>query len=90
MALWERHQEDGLTETYDKFIAPSTAVFSKVGNRTVTGSMNELIYFAQAVLDEGEVSSCELSTLTNRVILSAIKHQTPLEAYRQLIQLQIT
>ena len=56
--LCEFMEGDGQAFVYQKFIAPSSATvrFGKSLNRTVTGSMNELINHAMMWLKEGEIS----------------------------------
>jgi hypothetical protein len=54
ITIQEFTDEDGLLSVYQRFIAPSsgTVAFAKVWNRSVTGSMNDLIQFAKHRLVE--------------------------------------
>lgn len=85
-ALHQLHSDAGLEETFERFIAPCVGqvAWSKAGNRSVTGSMNELIYQAQWIMEERALSSLELSQELNQSLFSFIQYQRPLEAHRQL------
>jgi hypothetical protein len=54
ITIQEFTDEDGLLSVYQRFIAPSsgTVAFAKAWNRSVTGSMNDLIQFAKHRLVE--------------------------------------
>lgn len=67
-------EDDGQAFVYQKFIAPAsgTVRFGKALNRSVTGSMNDLIKFAKLWLEEGEISPYDLGFKLNDVLLSAL------------------
>lgn len=85
-SLREHHQAIGMAEAYNQFIDPDTGhfSFSKVGNRSVTGSMNELILQAMYLQEERNLTLPELSLKLNHTLLSAIDYQKPIEAHRKL------
>ena len=87
-------QADGQESVYRRFVAPASAsvLFAKTLNRAVTGSMNELIQHATAMLVEGEVSPGDLGFTLNDVLLSAIapsqtaKYGKPREVFKALVE----
>ena len=84
--------DDGQQFIYRRFIAPATASvrFAKALDRTVTGSMNELILHASAMLTEGELAPYDVGFKLNDVLLSALasskpgKYGRPREAFKEL------
>jgi len=91
-SLLEHHEAARLETAYTELIraCTNTIIWSKAGNRSVTGSMNEMIYHAKWTLEEEALTTVELSNELNDNILSYIKYQNPLEAHRNLIKLQLT
>lgn len=85
-------QDDGQQFVYRRFIAPAsgTVRFAKALDRTVTGSMNELVYAAKIMLAEGELSPYDVGFKLNDFLLSAIapdkaaKYGRPREAFKML------
>ncbi len=84
--------DDGQAFIYRRFIAPATSSvrFAKALDRTVTGSMNELIIHATAMLVEGELSPYDVGFKLNDVLLSAIsleanRYGKPREAFKMLV-----
>ncbi|TWU25251.1 hypothetical protein Pla52o_15490 [Novipirellula galeiformis] len=65
--------DDGKQFIYRKFVAPSkgTVRFAKALNRSVTGSMNDLIYAAKLSLEDG-TSPSDLGYGLNETPLSAL------------------
>lgn len=64
--------------------------FAKFLDRSVTGSMNELVAHATALLDDRSVSIQEVGLRLNEVLLSALgrgvrKYGTPREAFAELV-----
>lgn len=86
-------QDEGQEFAYRRFIAPAsgTVSFAKALNRSVTGSMNDLIRFATALLVEGELSPHDVGFKLNDFLLSAIassksaKYGKPREAFKDLV-----
>ena len=67
-------EDDGQQFVYARFIAPASATvrFAKALNRSVTGSMSDLINHATAWLASGELSPHDTSFKLNAVLLSAL------------------
>jgi hypothetical protein len=67
-------QDDGQQFIYRKFIAPpsGSVQFAKALNRSVTGSMNDLIHQATCCLAEGDLSPHDLGFRLNDTLLSAL------------------
>ena len=85
-------EDDGQSFVYQRFIIPasSTVSFGKTLNRSVTGSMNELIGAAQMCLAEGDMSPHEVGFKLNDILLSALATEEspgygkPKEAFERL------
>lgn len=83
-AIREVMVDDGLEFIYGRLVAPSTAkiTFSKSLNRSVTGSINDLVNCAKAWLTEGELSPHDVSFKLNEMPMSAIGYAYPREALK--------
>lgn len=89
--LREVMEDDGLKFVFSRFIAPACAAvrFAKATDRRVTGSMNELIQYATALLIEGERSLFDVGSRLNDVLLSALApsrsegYGTPRDAFKR-------
>jgi hypothetical protein len=85
--------DDGQSFVYQRFIAPAsgTVSFAKALNRSVTGSMNDLIKFAKLWLVEEEVSPHDLGFKLNDILLSALATEKsqgygkPNEAFKAML-----
>jgi len=85
-------EDDGQAFVYQRFIAPAsgTVQFAKALNRSVTGSMNDLISHAKMWLAEGDVSPNDVGSKLNEVLLSALAteessgYRKPNEAFKLL------
>jgi hypothetical protein len=92
-ALRDFMEADGLAFAYDHFIGPRTGLihFASTFSRSVTGSMNELIAFAQVLLADEETSPFDLGFRLNDLLLSASStdeardYGKPRDAFRALI-----
>jgi hypothetical protein len=92
-ALREFMADDGQEFVYRRFIAPAsgTVRFAKALDRSVTGSMNELIAHATDWLAEGDVSPFEVGYRLNEIILSSIARDKsegyckPRDAFKALL-----
>ncbi len=84
--LGEFMADDGQEFIYKRLIAPSTCTvrFSTALNRSVTGSMNDLIHMAKMWLTEGELSPHDASAMLNDVPMSCLDYGKPREAFRSL------
>ena len=78
--------DEGLEFLYVKCIAPASATvrFSKALNRSVTGSMNDLIYHAKRWLTEGDLSPHDTSFRLNEIPMSALEYNSPRAVMRGL------
>jgi hypothetical protein len=93
--LREFLEGDGQAFLYQRFIAPASCSvrFARALNRAVTGSMNDLIAFATALLVEGELSPFDVGFRLNEVLLSTIaasqaeKYGKPREAFKTMATL---
>jgi hypothetical protein len=85
-------EEDGQEFVYQRLIAPCTDKirFAKALNRSVTGSMNDLIVHATALLSDGERTLCDVGTVLNDVLLSSLgsggaeKYGKPRDAFKAM------
>lgn len=77
---------DGQAFAYQRFIAPAggSVRFAKALNRSVTGSMNDLIKFAKHGLIEQELSPYDVGFNLNQIPMSALRYQQPREAFKTL------
>jgi hypothetical protein len=88
----ESMETEGQEPTFRRFIAPASAEvrFAKALDRSVTGSMNDLIRHAAAWLAEGDLSPHEVGVRLNDVLLSALArgksapYGRPRDAFREL------
>lgn len=84
--------DDSQSFVYERFIAPASGSvrFAKALDRSVTGSINELVKFAKFWLETGEVSPYEVGFRLNDTLLSAIApsgknhYGMPNEAFKAL------
>ena len=79
-------RDDGHEFIYQRLIAPETShvSFSKALNRSVTGSMNDLVFHAKVHLIESEMSPYDVSFQLNEMPMSFLKYEHPQEAFRAL------
>ena len=87
-SLREISESDGQAFVYQKFIAPSSATvsFAKALNRSVTGSMNDMIYHAQMWLIEEELSPFDVGFKLNEMPMSALEYANPKDAFKKLAE----
>ena len=91
-AIREFMQDDGQQFVHRKFIVPASeeVKFAKALNRSVTGSMNELIEQATFLLIEKEMSAFDVGFELNDILLSALASEAsrgygkPNEAFKML------
>ena len=88
----EYMEADGLAFAYRRFIAPATASvrFAKALDRSVAGSMNDLIKHATYWLAEGDQSPFDVGFRLNDIPMSALAsggsaYGRPREAFRALV-----
>jgi hypothetical protein len=79
-------RDNGYGFIYERLIMPSMAsvMFSKALNRSVTGSMNDLVFMAKTRLVEREVSPYDVSFWLNEVPMSYLKMGRPKDAFQAL------
>lgn len=79
-------EEDGYKLIFKRVIAPALGeyVFCKALNRSVIGSMNDLVKNAEIHLDKRELSPFETAMKLNDMPFSALDYQKPREAFQQL------
>jgi hypothetical protein len=86
-------ETDGLEFIYHRFIVPATGEvsFAKALNRSVTGSMNDLIRHATYWLADGEMAPTAVANKLNETLMSALARSEsfpygkPREAFRELV-----
>lgn len=85
-AIRELTIDDGLEFTYRRFIAPFTGQikFSNALNRSVTGSMNDLVSHAKFWLTERGLAPHVTSFELNAMPMSALNYAIPREAFKLL------
>jgi len=79
-------EEDGFTSTYKDRIAPETRQFSfsKAVNRSVTASMNDLVFQARFYLRSDELSPLDVASRLNKTPTSYLKYEYPQEAFAHM------
>ena len=79
-------RDNGYEFIYERLIMPSmgSISFSKALNRSVTGSMNDLVFLAKTRLVEQEVSPYDVSFWLNEVPMSYLKMARPKDAFEAL------
>ena len=77
---------DGQEFIYRRFIAPAsgTVRFASALNRSVTGSINDLVYHAQFWLAERELSPFDTSFELNQIPFSSLDYDKPREEFKSL------
>lgn len=90
-SIREFMEGDGQAFAYHRFIAPAsgTVRFAKALNRSVTGSMNELVASATLWLADGDLSPYDVGFRINDLLLSSLGgpsggYGTPREAFKAL------
>lgn len=71
---------------FERLIVPwlDRVSFSKALNRSVTGSMNDLVFQAQVHLIEGLMSPLDVSFRLNEVPFSCLEHVSPRASFQHL------
>ena len=80
-------EDDGQEFTYQSLIAPACASvrFGKALSRSVTGSMNDLVYHATMWLTEGALSPHDVGFKLNDIPFSPLGYANPREAFKSLL-----
>ena len=85
-SLREFMEEDRLAFIYDQFIAPASATvrFAKALDRSVTGSINDLVNHARFWLTEGSLSPFDTGFKLNEIPFSSLRYVKSREAFKRL------
>ena len=80
--------DDGLEEAYLRMIVPATGTvrFSKALNRSVIGSMNDIVNQSKFILQERDESPFDVARRMNEMPLSMLKYNNPREAFSLLVE----
>ena len=81
------HMEDIQMEfSYRKFISNlhDGVLFSKIRNKSLLGSINDLIYQSKEILRFNEISPYDLSENFNRIPMKYLKYKTALDVIKDL------
>jgi hypothetical protein len=92
-SIREFMEDDGQEVVYRRFIAPTseTVRFANTLNRSVTGSMNDLIRHATAWLAEDDLSLHDVGDRLNDILLSAlcpsasVPYGKPRDAFKTMV-----
>lgn len=78
---------EGQEILFHRFIRPASneIQFSKSLNRSITGSMNDLVFQAKYWIEEGELSHHEIATRLNDTPRSMLEYRNPREAFHSLV-----
>ena len=89
-SLREFMEEDGQAFVYHQFIAPAsgTVRFGKSLDRSVTGSINDLVYNATIWLTEGELSPFDVGFKLNDIPFSSLRYFKPREAFKAMAAIE--
>lgn len=79
-------QDDGLSLLFTNFIVPAAGAvsFHKPLSRSVTGSMNEMVFEAKYFMSSGEVSLFDVNERLNETPYSSLKFAFAREAFKRL------
>jgi len=82
-AMREFMEADDQAFIYQRLIAPTcgTVYFAKALDRSVTGSMNDLVYHATVWLTEGGLSPFDVGFKLNGIPFSTLGYATPREVF---------
>ena len=85
-AIREFMVDDGQEFIFRRLIAPASATvrFASALNRSVTGSMNDLVYHAQMWLTEGDISPFDVGSKLNEIPFSSLDYRNPREVFKAL------
>ncbi len=80
-------EDDGHESVYRRLIYPESGTirFSKALNRSVTGSMTDMIRFATAMLAEDEMPPRDIGFKLNEIPFSWLKCGTPLATFKNMV-----
>lgn len=78
---------DGFSSAFQEVIGPSAdrLAIAKRQDRSVIGSMNDLIWQARLRLAQDEISPYEASCFLNKTLMSYIDYRPPREAFQRMV-----
>ena len=84
--LGELMEHDGYQFIRERVFTPETGriSFAKALNRSVTGSMNDLVFNAQIILTKEEISPYDVSYKLNDIPMSYLSYDRPHDAFGQM------
>lgn len=79
-------EEDGLAFAYHQFIAPNCGriYFAKALDRSVTGSMNDLVMIATLHLAEGRLAPFDVGFRLNKTPFSSLAYSSPRAVFKAI------
>lgn len=79
-------QQDGLSLIFSNFIVPATgtASFHKPLSRSITGSMNEMVFESKYFMSSGEFSPFDVNERLNETPHASLKFAFAREAFKRL------
>ena len=79
-------EDDGQAFVYHRFIAPAngTISFAKALDRSVTGSINDLVFHAKTWLIEDELSPHDVGFKLNEIPFSSLKYAKPKQTFKAM------
>lgn len=85
-AMRQYMQDDGLSLFFSNFIVPATSAvsFHKPLSRSVTGSMNEMVFEAKYFMSSGECSLFDVSERLNETPHRSLEFTFAREAFKRL------
>ena len=86
-SIREFMEADGHESVYRRLIYPETGTisFSKALNRSVTGSMTDMIRFTTAMLVGDEMPPRDIGFKLNEIPFSWLKYGTPLATFKNMV-----
>ena len=84
--LGEYLHDIGSGFVFDRILAPGSSMvtLSKTIDRSVLGSMNEMVAHSKAMLKDDAVGAWEVMESINKIPFKAIAYQSPVEAFQSL------
>ena len=84
--LGELMEHDGYQFLRERAFLPETGTisFAKALNRSVIGSMNDLVHYAQVLLTESEISPFDVSFKLNEMPMSYLNYDVPRETFGKM------
>ena len=78
---------DELGSAFDRLILPAmgAVTYSKTLNRSLTGSMNDLVHLARCYMTDGDMSLLDVSSKLNEAPMSYLGHNSPGAAFISLL-----